>query len=506
MKLNRNLVFALFPVVLVGLTACGEGETEDSSATDTSNNIGIYSQTLPQALSALPGSPVASGSTDVRSDYGIGTIDIDLYTSSADSASSTRTSGSANNIQLQPLSHLDALSVGTGTLAVSDAFWKNGWNGQGVGVTVIDDFKTQLTSQSPSLVTGPVTINRVKTDTTGTATASYEQFFRHTPRPYSYRNTLGVTLMTHGDIVAGIAAGDEKTTASFSDPTNGYQISAFNYSNTSPPTCTKVPLTTTLTCDNPLFTDASGVSTGVSYRLAPGIARGASLTTHTVTLGAGTDSKQQWADISGAMTNAKTSKVINLSLGALITNNDLSVDEMLAVLDASPYTSEPDAVFTVAAGNDSGPCNKSESKQIFNGCNTVAVALSYQAPTKKSTLVVGALDRDGKAIAKYSNRAGLLAQRYLLAPGNSGYTDASNTGIAGTSFAAPRVAGAAAILRGMYPLLSATSIANALLLSANKDIDSDGTPDFSGVSLVYGHGKLDLQRAINYLKGDLKLP
>ena len=109
MKLNRNLVFALFPVVLVGLTACGEGETEDSSATDTSNNIGIYSQTLPQALSALPGSPVASGSTDVRSDYGIGTIDIDLYTSSADSANSTRTSGSANNIQLQPLPHLDAL-------------------------------------------------------------------------------------------------------------------------------------------------------------------------------------------------------------------------------------------------------------------------------------------------------------------------------------------------------------------------------------------------------------
>jgi hypothetical protein len=505
MVLYRRMALAL---LAVGLVACGEGEGEsDAVATDTSNNIGSYSLYIPQALSALPGSPVALGSTDVRSDYGIGTIDIDLYTSSADSASSTRTSGSANNIQLQPLSHLDALSVGTGTLAVSDAFWKNGWNAQGVGVTVIDDFKTQLTNQSPSLVTGPVTINRVKTDTTGgTATASYEQFFRHTPRPYPYRNTLGVTLMTHGDIVAGIAAGDEKTTASFSDPTNGYQISAFNYSNTSPPTCTKVPLTTTLTCDNPLFTDASGVKTGVSYRLAPGIARGASLTTHTVTLGAGTDSKQQWADISGAMTNAKTSKVINLSLGALITNNDLSVDEMLAVLDASPYTSEPDAVFTVAAGNDSGPCNKSESKQIFNGCNTVAVALSYQAPTKNSTLVVGALDRDGKAIAKYSNRAGLLAQRYLLAPGNSGYTDASNTGIAGTSFAAPRVAGAAAILRGMYPLLSATSIANALLLSANKDIDSDGTPDFSGVSLVYGHGKLDLQRAINYLKGDLKLP
>jgi subtilisin family serine protease len=219
-----------------------------------------------------------------------------------------------------------------------------------------------------------------------------------------------------------------------------------------------------------------------------------------------TSKTDQWADISGALANAKTSKVINLSLGALITNYDLNVDEMLAVLDASPYTIAPDAVFTVAAGNGGKSCNKSENKQIFNGCNSIAVALAYQAPTKSATLVVGALDSDGKGIASYSNSAGLLAQRYLLAPGDSGYLNASNEGFAGTSFAAPRVAGAAAILRGMYPNLSAADIANALLLSANKDIDNDGTPDFSGVHLVYGHGKLDLQRAINYLKGDLKLP
>ena len=364
MKLNRKMVCALFQVVLVGLTACVEGEGQSSDVTDSSNSIGLYTQTVPQAMGSLPGLPVASGGTDLRSDYGIGTIDIDLYTSSADGASTTRTSGSPNNLQLQPLSHLDAVSIGTEAL-VSGTFWINGWNGQGVGVTIIDDFKTQLTTQSPGLVTGPVTMTRVKTDATGTASASYEQFFRHAPRPYSYRNTLGVTVMTHGEIVAGIAAGDEKTTASFSDPTNGFQISAFNFSNTSSSSCTKAPATTTLTCDNPLFTGASGVSSRVSNRLAPGIARGATLTTEPVLL------------------------------GALITNNDLSVDAMLAVLDASPYISAPNAVFTVAAGNDSGPCNKSESKQIFNSCNTVAVALAYQAPTKSSTLVVGALDRDG---------------------------------------------------------------------------------------------------------------
>ena len=505
MKLHRKMALALFQVALVvGLTACGEGEGEDNSASDTTNSIGLYTQTVPQAMGTAPGTPVALGSTDVPN-YGHGSIQINISTSSADGASTTVTSGGANNIQLHPLSHLNAPSVGTGTL-VSDAFWGKGWNGQDVAVTVIDDFITQLTTRLPGKLIDPLTMTRVKNDATGTATASYAQFFRYMARPYSYRNTLGVTLMTHGDIVAGIAAGDEEMTATFSDPANGYQLNAVNFNDASTPVCNKTPATSTLTCDNPLFTNATGVTSVVSYRLVPGIARGATLTTEHVNLDANTDSKQQWANISGAMLNAKTSKVINLSLGALITNNDLSVDEMLAVLDDSPYTSAPDAVFTVAAGNDSGPCNKSESKQVFNGCNTVAVALAYQAPTKNSTLVVGALDSDGKAIAKYSNRAGLLAQRYLLAPGDSGYTDARNVGIAGTSFAAPRVAGAAAILRGMYPRLSATNIANALLLSANKDINNDGTPDFTGVSLVYGHGKLDLQRAINYLKGDLKLP
>ena len=66
MGLYRRMALAL---LAVGLVACGEGEGEsDAVATDTSNNIGSYSLYIPQALSALPGSPVALGSTDVRSD------------------------------------------------------------------------------------------------------------------------------------------------------------------------------------------------------------------------------------------------------------------------------------------------------------------------------------------------------------------------------------------------------------------------------------------------------
>ena len=81
MGLYRRMALAL---LAVGLVACGEGEGEgegDAVATDTSNKIGGYSQTVPQVMSALPGSPVASGSTDVRNDYGKGTVAIKIITS-----------------------------------------------------------------------------------------------------------------------------------------------------------------------------------------------------------------------------------------------------------------------------------------------------------------------------------------------------------------------------------------------------------------------------------------
>ena len=501
MGLYRRMALAL---LAVGLVACGEGEGEgegDAVATDTSSNIGSYSLYIPQALSSLPGEPF-SNITAIPTNYGMGRIDINI----TDSTSTI--GGSAQNLKLQPLDHLFAPSVGSGVNLLTSV-WQNGWNAKEVEVTVIDDFETAHASK-PGILTGPMNLTKVKSDATSTASANYEQILRHAPRPY--RNTLSLSVLSHGDIVAGIAAGDEGVSPTFADASNSTQLTAFNIlgANMSG-ACNLQPSTSTLTCDKLLFEQSAAVKSTVTYRLAPGIARGARLVTQPVVLGATTDTKQQWANISGAMTNSsKSSKVINLSLGANIPNNDLSLSDMLAVLDASPFTTAPDAVFTVAAGNATGniggPCNKNQSSTIFNGCNTVAVALTYQNPTKSTTLVVGALDSDGKAIAKYSNRAGLLAQRYLLAPGDSGYADTSNVGIAGTSFAAPRVAGAAAILRGMFPKLSAADIANALLLSADKDINGDGTPDFTGVNDTHGHGKLDLIRAINYLRGTLKLP
>jgi subtilisin family serine protease len=123
----------------------------------------------------------------------------------------------------------------------------------------------------------------------------------------------------------------------------------------------------------------------------------------------------------------------------------------------------------------------------------VAVAMAYQAATNSSTIVVGALSGSGSSenIATYSTRAGVLAQRFIMASGEQGETN-----VAGTSFAAPRVAGVAAILKQKYPTLTSAQIANVILLSAIKDINNDGTDDFVGVSPIFGHGKVSLSRAL----------
>jgi len=79
-----------------------------------------------------------------------------------------------------------------------------------------------------------------------------------------------------------------------------------------------------------------------------------------------------------------------------------------------------------------------------------------------------------------------------LASGVEGDTD-----VVGTSFAAPRVAGVATILKQKYPTLTSAQISNIILLSASKDINNDGIDDFIGVSPIYGQGKLSLTRALS---------
>jgi len=108
-------------------------------------------------------------------------------------------------------------------------------------------------------------------------------------------------------------------------------------------------------------------------------------------------------------------------------------------------------------------------------------------------IAVGAVDSNN-VIASFSNRAGDTAKYFLVAPGVnivSSCGSASSSGYcigSGTSYAAPIVTGAAALLQQNWPKLSAGQTADILLRTA-KDLGAPGTDS------IYGRGLLDIEKA-----------
>ena len=96
-------------------------------------------------------------------------------------------------------------------------------------------------------------------------------------------------------------------------------------------------------------------------------------------------------------------------------------------------------------------------------------------------------------IASSSNGCGNAMAWCLAAPGTHIFSaiDGDRYGTAsGTSFAAPHVSGAIAVLKSVFPMMTAPQIVELLLMTAT-DL---GNP---GIDPVYGHGLLDLNAATN---------
>ena len=172
-----------------------------------------------------------------------------------------------------------------------------------------------------------------------------------------------------------------------------------------------------------------------------------------------------------------------------------------------------DAVIVKAAGNDSTTADK----------EAVVKALASNATINPRLLVVGALTMAGfttapVTISSYSNSAGTdstVASRFLVASGttpfSSGYLalngvpieattsvdpNGVNLGNVGTSYAAPRVAGYAAILRQKFPNLNAEKSASILLDTARYDTLSCYYQAGGCDPTVYGKGEASLSRAL----------
>jgi hypothetical protein len=225
--------------------------------------------------------------------------------------------------------------------------------------------------------------------------------------------------------------------------------------------------------------------------------------------------------IEGAFANLSTQKnigVINTSFGA---NYSLGTsDSARAIVDDNLATSRSnwvnilkgssgyvfqglnltDAVITKSAGNNSITSDKESFVKAYADDPSIVDRL----------LVVGALDFDinGKGfIASYSNTSGSVSNvknRFVVASGGTpfAYGDIRNNGVlindsfsgnSGTSFAAPRVAGYAGILRQKFPNLDAVKTSSIILdtarydtLSCNPNCDPN----------IYGAGQVSLSRAL----------
>lgn len=466
MKFIQRLTF--FTSIL--LSGCGGGSGDSVSAPT------VYALATPTRLASSPAIATPSFPAAVTN-YGYGTITFP-FESFHDSTGNLVTAPETTTglISILPATHLSDVNT--------NAAWAAGWTGRGVIILIIDDF---LSTDIP-LDVQIRNVPRSKTYSSGNGSSYIGSYsFNYTFRDWS----------AHGALVSNIAGGDPDGQLM----TVNAQPQPLNDSAGSLTQCSVTPAPD----QNPILAPqcppdfynsqfpyyfVPSTNKTISVHKVAGIAKESLVVSDNVNLSRSQNALETVTFIQGHLANSTPSDVINLSLGVDIPTTGKTFDQVMTAAASMNLAAKTNSVIVVAAGNGGAPC----ATQDLSGCNAVAVAMAFQDATKDITIVAGALEGTGSSenIAIYSTRAGILADRFLLAQGTTGYSD-----IVGTSFAAPRIAGAAAIVKQKYPTLSSKQIADVLLLSANKDINNSGTPSFTGVHPVYGHGKLDLQRALD---------
>lgn len=162
----------------------------------------------------------------------------------------------------------------------------------------------------------------------------------------------------------------------------------------------------------------------------------------------------------------------------LINKTDINFVNNLAAA-----STERDAIFVWAAGNE----GYSQSGALS--------AIPHVMPEMRGHFVnVVAFDSQTGTLADYSNACGVSKNWCITAPGN--LINEHGTETPGTSFAAPLVSAAIAVIREAFPYMSATEVTQLLFATA-RDL---GAP---GVDNVYGHGMMDLERATRPVGAEL---
>ncbi len=171
------------------------------------------------------------------------------------------------------------------------------------------------------------------------------------------------------------------------------------------------------------------------------------------------------------LATANGARVINISLGGSPAEGVLA--------QAIGRATAAGIIVVIAGGNDAS-ANPDPLAQIAN----------VDAQAHGLVIIAGATNQAGD-IASFSDRAGNGADHYLMALGERVRSYDQNGAqflYNGTSFSAPLIAGAVALLAQAFPNLTGQQIVQ-LLYSTATDLGAAGT------DATYGHGALNLTRA-----------
>jgi len=185
---------------------------------------------------------------------------------------------------------------------------------------------------------------------------------------------------------------------------------------------------------------------------------------------------------------SRGSKIINMSFGyeaSDIIPNPPVVAE--AYVTESPAIAVVNGAVLVASAGNAGNPNPALSNQDIIADLTALNALN-NGPG--AFIIAGSVNGNNQ-ISSFSNRAGSAKTHFMVAPGED-VTVLWGGGLAvayGTSFAAPTIAGAAALLLDRWPNLTGREVADILFQSAT-DLG------VAGIDIVYGHGLLNIEAAL----------
>lgn len=161
--------------------------------------------------------------------------------------------------------------------------------------------------------------------------------------------------------------------------------------------------------------------------------------------------------------------VINASYGALYAPGTFSALDLQeqSIVDAAFDTTASGAVVTKSAGNAGVAVGSAIPADAYGGAYTGWYdELSLSLIGAPNAIFVGALTDNGSGVlADYSNFAGTntTVQNQFLVVG----VDSGSTALAGTSFAAPIVAGYAAIVSSKFTTATPTMVVDQLLATAD---------------------------------------